>query len=77
MIKLFNHYFDRRTLLQLFMDLLLVSAEATQRLMPDAPLFTSETPGAERMTLNQIASWAFVVLLMCFTGARRLKRKTP
>jgi hypothetical protein len=35
--------------------------------MPDAPLFSSETPGAERMTLNQI----FVVditdyeLIMC------------
>ena len=35
-------------------DLLLVSGEATQTLIPDAPLFSSDTPGAERMTLDQI-----------------------
>ena len=48
-------------------DLLLVSGEATQRLMPDILLFSSDIAGAERMTLNQI----FVVditdyeLIMC------------
>jgi len=35
-------------------DLLLVSGEATQRLMPQIPLLKSNTPGAERMPLNQI-----------------------
>ncbi|QHE84818.1 GapS1 family protein [Hydrogenophaga sp. BPS33] len=35
-------------------DLLLVSGEGTQKLMPDIPLFSSDTPGAERMPLNQI-----------------------
>lgn len=35
-------------------DLLLVSGEATQRLMPDIPLFPSDTPGAERMPPSQI-----------------------
>lgn len=35
-------------------DLLLVSGEATQRLMPDVPLFPSDTPGAERLPHNQI-----------------------
>ena len=42
MIKLFNHYFDRRTLLQLFMDLLLVSAAfmATLVVLSDATELT-------------------------------------
>jgi hypothetical protein len=35
-------------------DLLLVSGEATQRLMPDFPLVSHGTPGAERLPLNQI-----------------------
>ncbi len=35
-------------------DLLLVSGEATQSLMPDIPLFAPDAPGADRMPLNQI-----------------------
>lgn len=35
-------------------DLLLGSGTAMQNLMPDIPLFTSDTPGAERLPLNQI-----------------------
>lgn len=35
-------------------DLLLVTGESTQRLMPQIPLVKSNTPGAERIPLNQI-----------------------
>lgn len=35
-------------------DLLLVSGEATQRLMPDVPLFSCDTPGSERLPLTHI-----------------------
>ncbi len=43
MIKLFNHYFDRRTLMQMLMDLLLISAAfmATLVVLSDAPDLTA------------------------------------
>jgi sugar transferase (PEP-CTERM system associated) len=47
LIKLFNHYFDRRTLLQMFMDLLLISAAfmATLVFLTDAAELTSVQVG--------------------------------
>ncbi len=56
MIKLFNHYFDRRTLLQMFMDLLLISAAfmATLVILSDA----------EDLTTVQIWQGLFRALLM-------------
>lgn len=56
MIKLFNHYFDRRTLLQMFMDLLLISAAFMATLV-----FLSD---AEELTAVQIGQGLFRALLM-------------
>jgi sugar transferase (PEP-CTERM system associated) len=56
LIKLFNHYFDRRTLLQMFMDLLLISAAFMATLV-----FLSD---AEDLTAVQIGQGLFRALLM-------------
>lgn len=56
MIKLFNHYFDRRTLLQMFMDMLLISAAFMATLV-----FLSD---AEDLTAVQIGQGLFRSVLM-------------
>ena len=56
MIKLFNHYFDRRTLLQMFMDMLLISAAFMATLV-----FLTE---AEDLTAVQIGQGLFRSVLM-------------
>ncbi|WP_137922181.1 TIGR03013 family XrtA/PEP-CTERM system glycosyltransferase [Hydrogenophaga sp. 2FB] len=54
MIKLFNHYFDRRTLLQMFVDLLLISAAFMVTLVVLS----------EELTAAQIGQGLFRALLM-------------
>lgn len=56
MIKLFNHYFDRRTLLQMFMDMLLISAAFMATLV-----FLTD---AEDLTAVQIGQGLFRSVLM-------------
>jgi sugar transferase (PEP-CTERM system associated) len=56
LIKLFNHYFDRRTLLQMFMDMLLISAAFMATLV-----FLSD---AEDLTAVQIGQGLFRSVLM-------------
>jgi sugar transferase (PEP-CTERM system associated) len=56
LIKLFNHYFDRRTLLQMFMDLLLISAAFMATLV-----FLSD---AEDLTAIQIGQGLLRAVLM-------------
>jgi len=56
LIKLFNHYFDRRTLLQMFMDMLLISAAFMATLV-----FLTE---AEDLTAVQIGQGLFRSVLM-------------
>ena len=62
-------------------DLLLVSGEATQRLMPDSPLFSSDTPGAERLLESRTvaeggAERLLEQRLVAENGAERVTRRS-